>query len=37
MPSNLTFTNEKISGSGSDDVGSFSWAGTYDTKKPNDK
>ncbi len=34
MPSNLTFANQKISGSGSDDVGTFTWTGIYDTKNP---
>ncbi|MFT4667810.1 MAG: hypothetical protein ACI8YQ_004521 [Polaribacter sp.] len=37
MPSNLTFSKGKVSGGGSDDVGSFSWSGTYDTKNPNAK
>jgi hypothetical protein len=30
MPSQLQFTNGLITGSGGDDVGSFSWRGTYD-------
>jgi hypothetical protein len=30
MEFSLNFKNGKISGNGSDDVGSFSWSGTYD-------
>ncbi len=30
MPSQMQFTNGLISGSGGDDVGAFSWEGTYD-------
>ena len=32
MPCSLNFSEGKISGGGSDDVNSFSWTGTYDTK-----
>lgn len=30
MPSHFTFSNSQIQGAGSDDVGGFSWRGTYD-------
>jgi len=30
MPSQMQFANGMISGSGGDDVGAFSWKGTYD-------
>ncbi len=33
MPSILKFKNNKITGGGSDDVGTFKWTGTYDKEE----
>jgi len=35
MPSNLTFNDGKVTGAGSDDVGTFSWSGNYDLQNPS--
>jgi len=33
MPCSLNFLAGKITGNGNDEVGTFSWRGTYDTKR----